>query len=315
MEHLLSVFFAASGYLDARDSKEENLSRQKSMHAQPECIVCAFRQALNTARIVSDDPHVHTAVMARLARAMIKPDMNQTPAGLSQIVYRSVTEVTGVRDPYATIKLATNRAALRLLPEALGMVRRSSNPLKAACKLAVAGNIIDLGIGHGFDLEADLRSILKQEFKIDAFNSFRRELRPGRRALYIGDNSGEIVFDRALVEFMIAAGVITTYAVKSGPTINDATIEDARFCGLTALVPVITTGSDDIGIYWPRIGTEFKRAYRSADLIIAKGHGNFETCAGRPGNFYFLLKAKCDMVARELKVNLGDLVFAHRRSR
>lgn len=285
------------------------------MRAQPECIACAFRQALNTARIVSRNSRVHTAIMARLARAMAEPDMNQTPAGLSQDVYRSVTAITGIRDPYAAIKRATNRAAMRLLPELLAMVHRAPDPIKAACKLAVAGNIIDLGIGHGFDLAVDLRAILKREFAIDAFNSFHRELKPGRRALYIGDNSGEIVFDRVLVEFMAGAGVATTYVVKSAPIINDATMADARLCGMTDIVPVIATGSDDIGIYWPRASPEFKRAFRRADFIIAKGHGNFETCVGRRGNFYFLLKAKCDMVARELKVKLGDLVFAHRRRR
>ena len=282
------------------------------MRAQPECIPCSFRQALNTARIVSRDPRVQIAIMARLARAMAKPDMTQTPAALSQAVYRSVTAVTGIRDPYAAIKRATNRAAMRMLPELIAIVRRASNPLKSACKLAVAGNIIDLGIGHGFNLAVDVRSILKQEFAIDAFSAFQRELKPGRRALYIGDNSGEIVFDRVLVEYLTAAGVATTFVVKSGPIINDATIEDARLCGMVDIVPVITTGSDDIGVYWPRVGPEFKRAFRRADFVIAKGHGNFETCVGRRGNFYFLLKAKCDIVARELKVKLGDLVFAHR---
>jgi len=281
------------------------------MKAQPECIVCAFRQALNTARIVSRDPRIHAAVLARLASRTRLTDLRQTPAGLSQTVYRTVTEITGNKDPYTRIRRDTNRAAMKLLPQLLRFIRSSRDPLKTACKLAVAGNIIDLGIGHGFDLARDVRAILKRDFTIDAYDDFKRELKPGRRLLYIGDNSGEIVFDRVLIERLTAAGVHTTFVVKSAPIINDATLTDARMVGMTRIVPVITTGSDDIGIYWPRVSAEFKRALRAADFIIAKGHGNFETCVGRRGNYYFMLKAKCDVVAAELKVQLGDLVFAH----
>jgi uncharacterized protein with ATP-grasp and redox domains len=111
------------------------------------------------------------------------------------------------------------------------------------------------------------------------------------------------------VEQLLAAGIKVTVAVKSAPIINDATREDAEFAGLTALCPVIETGSDDIGVGWPNTSPVFRRHVREADMILAKGHGNFETCIGKRGNYYFLLKAKCDIVAAELKVKNGDTVF------
>ena len=88
-------------------------------------------------------------------------------------------------------------------------------------------------------------------------------------------------------------------------------MQDAKEAGLTKLVKVITTGSNDIGVYWPSVSREFRNAVAAADIIVSKGHGNFETCHDRPGNWYFLLKAKCEMVAGELGVKLGDIVFKH----
>ena len=281
------------------------------MKAKPDCIPCLFRQALNTTRVVTPDPAVQTRVLKTLARRLGGLSMNQSPAALSQPVYDIVARVTGVRDPYARQKRDTNAAALALLPRLERLVDRSRDPLKAAIHLAVAGNIIDLGIGHAFDLRRDVTRIMRQPFALDDYAAFRRELQPGRRLLYLGDNCGEIVFDRVLAEHLVAAGLAVTFVVKAGPVINDATLADARTAGMVNVCPVITTGSNDIGVHWSHVSAAFRRHVREADLILAKGHGNFETCVGRKGNYYFLLKAKCDMVAAELGVRLGDTVFTH----
>ena len=156
---------------------------------------------------------------------------------------------------------------------------------------------------------------MRQSFGIDDYSDFQKELRPGRRLLYLGDNCGEIVFDRVLVEQLLAKGVKVTFVVKSGPIINDATLEDAQFASISAICPVIETGSNDIGVGWANVSASFRRHVRMADIIIAKGHGNFETCIGKRGNYYFLLKAKCDVVASELGVKNGDTVFKHARTK
>ena len=281
------------------------------MKAQPECLACMFRQALNTARVATPSLANQTKVLQELARVVPRLSLNQSPAALSKPVYDIVARVTGNRDPYARQKQETNQAALELLPALEAAVHRAPDPLKAAIHLAVAGNIIDLGIGHAFDLKKDVRRMMHQPFTVDDYPAFKRELRRGRRLLYLGDNCGEIVFDRVLVEQLLARGIRVTYVVKSGPIINDATREDAEWAGITRLCPVIETGSDDIGVGWPRISAAFRRQVREVDVILGKGHGNFETCIGRRGNYYFLLKAKCDIVAAELGVPTGATVLKH----
>ncbi|MEI6516153.1 MAG: ARMT1-like domain-containing protein [bacterium] len=279
------------------------------MKSQPECLACMFRQALNTARAASPDPTTHTRILKELARLLPAMDMTLAPATLSKPIYDTVFKVTGIRDPYARHKKETNQAAMELLPGLEATIRRSKDPLKTAIHLAAAGNIIDLGIGHKFDLKKDVVRIMKQAFTIDDYKAFRKELKPGCKLLYLGDNCGEIIFDRILVEQLLARGANVTFVVKSGPIINDATREDAVFAGISAICPVIETGSDDIGVGWPNTSPEFRKHIRQADIILAKGHGNFETCFGRPGNYYFLLKAKCDIVSAELGVKTGATVF------
>jgi len=281
------------------------------MKAKPDCIVCMFRQALNTARLVSEDPGLHLEVLARVAETVPGIVMDRTPANLSQPVYEIVAELTGNRDPYAEQKRLNNDAALEVLPDVAAMVAAADDPLDAALHAAVAGNVIDLGIGHTFDIEKDVADMMHYDFAVNAIEDFRKDIGHGRKVLYLGDNAGEIVFDTLLVKEILKSGAEVVFTVKSGPIINDATMADAEAVGMTELAPVMETGAADIGVDFNNISDEFRAAFESADVIVAKGHGNFETCNDRTENIYFLLKAKCVMVADELGVGLGDIVFRH----
>ena len=92
-------------------------------------------------------------------------------------------------------------------------------------------------------------------------------------------------------------------------------MQDAEEVGLPAVAKVIETGSDDIGVNWSRASREFVEAFRAADLVIAKGQGNFETLDETPGEIFFLLKAKCPEVAAELGVAEGAHIFLRSRAR
>ncbi|MBN1383234.1 MAG: DUF89 family protein [Deltaproteobacteria bacterium] len=279
------------------------------MKADLECLSCLMKQALNSVNIATDDPLLKREVLDRVSAIIPEADLNRTPAEISKPVYRIVSEITGNADPYKKAREETNREALGLLPLLEEKLRRSASPLQTALHMAVAGNIVDIGIGHAFDLQKDVLALLDVPFADDDSDSFAGELIAGRNLLYLGDNSGEIVFDRLLVKTLLSYGIKVTYTVKSGPIINDALMEDAQTAGITALVPVLETGADDIGINLDHCSPAFRKALADADVIIAKGHGNFETCSDLPYNFYFLLKAKCAVVARELGVTLGDIVF------
>lgn len=283
------------------------------MKAKPECIACMFKQALNTTRVVTDDSDTLLTVMQRLAQRVATVDLDNTPAFVTQDVYTVVSEVTGVEDPYAERKKASNALALRVLAHVREVVLQSSDALAAAIHLAAIGNVMDSGIGHinEVDVEADVVRMLDHPFGIFDIEDFRRELGPGKRLLYLGDNAGEIVLDTVLVDLIRESGTDIIYSVKSGPIIDDAMMEDAIEAGMTDRARVIETGSNDIGVNFDNTSVEFRNAFNDADIILAKGHGNFETCNTRPENIYFLLKAKCEAVANELGVNVDELVFKH----
>jgi uncharacterized protein with ATP-grasp and redox domains len=281
--------------------------------SQPDCIACMFKQALNTTREVTDDPDVILKVMRRVADTIDKVDLGRTPALNSQNVYNIVSDVTGIADPFADQKRESNSLALRVLPHIRDAVLQSDDPLAAGVHLAAVGNMIDAGIGHAaqVDIEADIMRMLDYPFGIFDLEDFSHELGPGKQLLYLGDNAGEIIFDTVLVDLIRNTGTQVTFAVKSAPIINDATLEDAATADMASRARVIETGSNDIGVNFANVSDEFRSAFELADVILGKGHGNFETCSERPENLYFLLKAKCDIVAAELGVNLGDLVFKH----
>ncbi|MFC1484411.1 DUF89 domain-containing protein [Candidatus Neomarinimicrobiota bacterium] len=283
------------------------------MRSEPECLACMMNQAWNTARIVTKDPNQLREIINCAAQLIQHTDLELTPAENSKPIYEIAARVSGITDPYQELKRQSNQEALRLLPGLQKTVEQAEDRMAAALHVAVAGNIIDLGIGHTYDLREDVDVILQTPFRIDHTDMFKREILPGRTLLMLGDNAGEIIFDRILIEELLRNEIQVTYSVKSHPIINDATLEDAETSGIAQLVPVIETGSGDIGVNFSNVSDEFMEAFQSVDLILAKGHGNFETCDTRPENIYFLLKTKCGVVARELGVEMGAIIFKNNR--
>lgn len=283
------------------------------MHVAPECFACLLRQTTNAAKSAGADETQQVALLREVLAYMSQADVSASPARFSEPVYGIVARITGVADPYASLKKETNTLALRILGDTLIRVNQSRDPLSKALRAAAAGNVIDAGIGNASAaVQKDLRRLLQQPFAIDDVSVFRTFLKRGARVLYLADNAGEIVFDTLVVDRIQRFGVSVTAAVKSGPIINDATMEDARAAGLTRTCSVIETGAASIGLDWNRASPEFRAAFHAADAVIAKGHGHFETLFDdpHPGLFY-LLKAKCVVVARALHCRNGDLVFAH----
>ncbi len=287
------------------------------MRVRNSCIPCILRQGLNTVKLISDDPEVHRKVLDEIMKRLIGVRLDKTPADHSNVAYKVVSEITGVKDPFYEVKRKYNRIALDMYETLKSIVDRSEDRLYTAIKLAVAGNIIDLGIAHPFDLERDIEDILRSDFAIDDYELFRKSLaeaslkQPSGKVLYIGDNAGEIVFDKVLLEELRIYDV--TFVVKSGPIINDALMEDALEAGIDRVAKVIETGADMIGIPFEGFSEEFVEHFERADLIIAKGQGNFETLSEVDGEIFFLLKVKCEDVADELGVEFGDIVFVRNR--
>jgi uncharacterized protein with ATP-grasp and redox domains len=274
-----------------------------------DCLPCLLRQAVHVARMCTRDDGERERIVRRALGHLAGVDMDLTPPEATTGIYDIVRDVTGVSDPYAGVKRSTNAAALGMLEGLRGRVEASDDPFAAAVRIALAGNIIDFGASqHGPpDVAEDVETCLVAAVHGTGMDAAREAVRGARSILYVCDNAGEIVFDRVLVERIGPSRVVV--AVRGAPCINDATMQDAREAGLADLVRVVDTGSDVPGAPPARCGPAFREALAAADLVISKGQGNYETLAGVDRPVLFVLRAKCEVVARRLGVEQGAMVL------
>lgn len=279
------------------------------MKTSLDCIPCFVRQALEASRLASDDPADHERIVRDVLRWAGEMDLEQSPPVFGQRIHQRLRELTGLDDPYRAAKEQQNRLALSLLPSLKVEVESAEDPLAMAARLAIAGNVIDMGTNGNFT-ESDVRQSISQALSepfSGEWDSFDRAVAEAQNILFLADNAGEIVFDQLLVEQLLPARV--TLAVRGAPIINDATLADAQATGLDEIVEVIDNGSDVPGTLLDDCSAEFRERFNAAHLIIAKGQGNFETLNDEPGNIYFLFKVKCPVVADHLNLPVGTQVF------
>jgi uncharacterized protein with ATP-grasp and redox domains len=277
------------------------------MKMEPECLVCFMRQAMLTAEKVTNQSEMIIETMLGVSNMLSSIPKDITPAeGSSMVAHASATNL-GSLDPFREEKSRYNALALKAYPFLRAYIDQSGDPLFAAVRVAALGNALDLSVIKGLEIEDLLKAVPKTTLAIDDMDKLRQDIASSKRILYLGDNAGEIIFDRALIETLPPGRV--TFAVKSGPVFNDITREDFVQSGLVGVAEIVETGSNFAGAPLNRCSAEFLDHFWSADVIISKGQANFETLDNVDTNIYFLLKVKCGCVARELDVEIGDSVL------
>jgi uncharacterized protein with ATP-grasp and redox domains len=275
-----------------------------------DCIPCLFRQALSASRLAVKDPERQENILRMVMEQISRADFSKSPPHVAGDVYRLIKRESGCDDPFEDIKRESNRMAEDLYPKLKDMVERSPDRLETAVKLAIAGNVIDFGANHSVD-RADVRRSIDESMHLslpkNALGDFRSAVSRARSILYIGDNAGEIVFDRLLIEQMLPKKIV--YAVRGSAVINDVTRIDAEETGLDNMVEVIDSGSDMPGTVIDQCSKEFVERYEQADFVIAKGQGNYETLNEEKKNILFMLKVKCPVVSADLDCSVGSAVI------
>ena len=278
------------------------------MKTYNDCIPCLVRQALGGARFVTKDEKMHQTILRKSLAAMAVMDMHQSPPMMARQIQAVIAEVTGSKDPYRKIKQKCNAFSLDLLEGLRAMVERSQAPLETAVRLAIAGNIIDFGAFSTLDKQTVVDTIdhaMANPVTGDMAALLER-LASSDAILWIADNAGEIVFDRLVLEQIDMNRVV--FVVRGGAALNDATLEDAVTAGITECVKTIDSGAAIAGTVLEVCSSTFLKAFDRADLIIAKGQGNFETLPHDDDRIFFLFKAKCPVVSASAGVNLNDMV-------
>lgn len=276
------------------------------MKVDLDCYPCFLHQAIKAARMIGADEDTIHKIVLEVIKLLPEVPHEATPPEIGRHVYGIVSRLTGIEDPYKESKERCTSQALALYPQMKESVRSAEDPLETAIRVAIAGNVIDFGSNTEFDMIDDLRSILTQSFAIYHYDTFRSSLALAKDILYIGDNAGETVFDRVLVEELQKP---VTYVVREIPIINDAVRKDAVAAGLDKVATILSSGADAPGNILPLCSERFFNAYEAAELIISKGQGNYEGLSEENRPIFFLLKVKCPVIAKHIGVKQGSIVL------
>ncbi len=272
------------------------------MKSDSSCFPCMVKQAYSTVVRAVEDEDKCWEVLTLSAAVLPDLSRNDSPAYNSSVLLHKVNEHLGMEDPYADAKKELNEKALSMVGAVKDRIKAAENKLEAAVRLSVAGNVLDLGIAHEADLEETIESALADGYARFDYDAFQEKLNSSQRILYILDNAGELVFDKLVIDGLRAHGKMVVAAVKGGPILNDATMEDAVEVGLDKSAKVIDTGNNFVGVVRDRCSDMFLKVLDSADMVIAKGQGNYETLDEAGDRFFFILKAKCPHIAKSLGI-------------
>ncbi|MDC7245597.1 MAG: ARMT1-like domain-containing protein [Sphaerochaetaceae bacterium] len=293
------------------------------MNTFTSCIPCFFHQVEEAKVLFSLDDAQTRQIMNILGDSLKHYTDEQSPPELAVVTQRELERVLGCDDPYDSIKKESNEKALRMYPQLKESVISSKDPLRKAIELSCGGNIIDYGVlGNTLDVRREIERIVSdseaqindEDPSLFSIDHFRERLRESSTVLFIADNAGEIVFDRLLIETIHEKfpSIRITVAVRGRPILNDALIADALSVHIDETARVITSGVPTPGTVLSLSTAEFEQEFSSSDMVISKGQGNYESLSKESREIFFLLTAKCHVIADDIGCNLKDLILLAR---
>lgn len=248
------------------------------------CAHCLLDRAVNQTKLATDDPDLQMSVISAMLDFLGKNfNTESVPSHIGTDRDLLVQRMTG-RDPYENLKRESNAMVLNILPDLKDLVDEvtdSKMRFRRAALISAAANAIEFDVsGRDFTLD-ELRHILERvesDLAFDQVDEFMNLCLNAKEVLFLTDNAGEIVLDMILISEIKRLGPKVIAVVKGGPVLNDATMTDAKEVGLSDCADeVIDTGAAAIGINLERNSEAFKDVFSSAELIVAKGMGNFES--------------------------------------
>ena len=256
--------------------------------------------------VTSDDAVIERA-MRRVLDSTARLDMAQSPPEMARLIHGIIKDETGMDDPYAAVKRESTATALGLIDDVRRRIDAAADPFDAAVRFAIAGNVMDFAIPALKDMnnvKAHLDKALSQRLVGSGTGKLKAALLNAETVLFLGDNAGETVFDRLLIERISVKTI--RYVVKASPIINDSTVFDAEASGISEVAEIMDNGSDAPGTVLRICSDSFRERFRDADVVIAKGQANYETLSGVDREVFFLTQVKCPVIACDVGRDVGD---------
>ncbi len=283
------------------------------MKMHDKCLPCVVNQVIKVANITGMDTKAKEELLREVFAYLSKMDFEITTPEIIGEVFGVIKKHANNPDPYKETRNHYNTLFLRLLPEFEGKMEQADNAFQLAVRYAIVGNIIDFNPIHNTLLEDiyDCFDKMEQlELAIDDSRMLMEDILSAKVLLYLGDNCGEICMDKLLLKKIKEQNpdVRLLFGVRGEPVVNDSIAEDAYAVGIDEYAEIIDNGDGSLGTVLKRTSTEFKDAYRQADVIIAKGQANYECLSEENKNIYFLLMTKCDVIAKDINVEENKMI-------
>lgn len=186
-------------------------------------------------------------------------------------------------------------------------IEASENPLMQALAYARAGNYIDFGAMNEVEEEKLLSLLNKAKIHdrdTDVINSFLKQCETASSFLLIADNCGEIVLDKLFLEQLGRRFPLLKIRVlvRGGEVLNDVTKEDAEYVGLDNYAQIISNGLPVAGTIYAMLPEHAKQIVDEADVILAKGQGNYESLSHCGKHIFYAFLCKCDLFTGRFNV-------------
>lgn len=279
-----------------------------------ECFDCDLNQMKKISAFLRLDKEKEERLIKIAGDYLKTCDMAKTNPEIMGGIWGLIKDIIGTDNPYEEIKSYYNQIVLSMSDMIRSLIDQSGGRLECGLKLAIAGNLIDFAARHTFDEDTFkelIQDIADTEIAIDHSKQLFQAVKSSCTLLYLGDNCGEIVLDKLFIELLKEYNpeLYVYYGVRGKPIVNDVTADDAREAGMQEAAEVISNGDGSLGTVLPRTSPQFQEIFRTADVVIGKGQGNYEGLQEcRKENLFFLFMAKCDIVAEPLGVKRMSVV-------
>ncbi len=289
------------------------------MNLNLDCILCNIKQVLTVTDLLKLDAANKEIIMRNVLGYLESADYKRSNPEVIGGTWDIITNHINDKNPYKEIKCYYNAELSNITGKVKELINQSQDQFDTALKIAITANLIDFAANHTFDEAMLLRKITtihEQHLAINDSKELYEELKTAGTLLYLGDNCGEIVLDKIFIECIKQdfPNIKVYFGVRGKPIVNDVTIDDANMVKMQDVAEVISNGDGSLGTVIARTTTAFREVFYQADVIIAKGQGNFESLSEIDrGNIFFLFMVKCEAVASCLKIPKMSIICAENK--
>lgn len=291
------------------------------MLIQPDCIPCILTMSIAAIRRLSLDEIITRELFSDILTipGLRGLEWNQPSPDIIEDVMKKISAAVNDPDPFHDEKIDLNKRVLKIYPFLKKLMTESPDPLNTAAKISILGNSIDFMMPEGTAaLEDFILEKLETSLSTEEFTRFHHQLSKTKRIVYFGDNCGEIICDKLFIETIKNQyDIEIVFVVRSLPTMNDATFQEAMDVGLDQIVTVIENGIDGPlpGTVLKRCSPRVRELVDQSDLIISKGGGNFDSLEEQINNLKtnitFMLLSKCQPYNKYFNTNLYQPIIAN----